>query len=92
MIYVQGVSGDIIRTNEMLGVALDTINRGQLPDYHRLDVNIKRKFFVRTTTIEVGAGATNAYNYQNIFYINRITAKKIYQLPILWSLNANVSF
>jgi hypothetical protein len=74
-------------------VALDTINRGQLPDYHRLDLNIKRKFFVsETCTIEVGAGATNAYNYQNIFYVNRITADKIYQLPILWSVNANVKF
>ena len=91
--YVQGVSGEIIKVNEILGVALDTINRGQLPDYHRLDLNIKRKFFVsKTCIIEVGAGATNAYNYSNIFYVNRITADKIYQLPILWSLNASVSF
>ena len=91
--YIQGVSGDIIRVNETMGVALDSINKGQLPDYHRLDLNIKRRFFVsETCTIEVGAGATNAYNYQNIFYVNRVTASKIYQLPILWSFNANVSF
>ena len=91
--YIQGVSGEIIRLNEVLGVALDTINRGQLPDYHRLDLNVKRRFRIsETCTIEVGAGATNAYNYQNIFYVNRITANKIYQLPILWSFNANVSF
>ena len=91
--YIQGVSGEIIRVNETLGVALDTINRGQLPDYHRLDLNIKRRFFVsETCIIELGAGATNTYNYHNIFYVNRITANKIYQLPILWSFNANVSF
>ena len=91
--YIQGVSGDIIAVNETLGVVLDTINKGQLPDYHRMDFNIKRKFYVsETCIIELGAGMTNAYNYRNIFYVNRITAEKIYQLPVLWSINANVSF
>ena len=89
----QGVAGDIINTNETLGVVLDTINGGQLPDYHRLDLTVKRRFTVsETCTIEIGAGATNVYNYHNIFYVNRITTNKIYQLPILWSFNANVSF
>ncbi|MDR1181086.1 MAG: carboxypeptidase-like regulatory domain-containing protein [Bacteroidales bacterium] len=91
--YIETLSGDIIKVNEDLGIALDTINRGQLPDYHRLDVNIKRRFFVsETCLVEVGIGATNMYNYSNIFYVNRVTAEKIYQLPILWSANVNVSF
>jgi hypothetical protein len=91
--YVQGIGGEIIRVNEELAVVLDSINGGQLPDYHRLDINIKRRFYIsETCTIEVGAGVTNVYNYQNIFYVNRITSEKIYQLPVLWSLNANVSF
>ncbi|MDR1878862.1 MAG: TonB-dependent receptor [Bacteroidales bacterium] len=91
--YIEGVGGEIIRVNEELGIALDTINKGQLPDYHRLDVGIKRKFFVsETCVVELGAGMTNAYNYQNIFYVNRITADKIYQLPLLWNFNVNVSF
>ena len=91
--YVQSINGEIIKINEELGVALDTLNRGLLPDYHRLDVNIKKKFRLSENSIlEVGAGATNLYNYRNIFYVNRITSEKIYQLPILWSLNLNVSF
>ncbi len=91
--YIQGASGEIIKINEELGIALDSINGGQLPDYHRLDINVKRKFFIsETCIIELGAGVTNAYNYQNIFYVNRVTAEKIYQLPILWSFNVNVSF
>lgn len=91
--YVESINGEIIKVNEDLGVALDTINRGILPDYHRLDVNIKRKFiFSENCTMEVGVGATNLYNYSNIFYINRITSEKIYQLPFLWSLNVNISF
>ncbi|MCL2131371.1 MAG: TonB-dependent receptor [Lentimicrobiaceae bacterium] len=91
--YVQSVNGEIIRINEELGIALDTLNRGQLPDYHRLDLNIKRRFiFSENCSMELGAGATNAYNYRNIFYVNRVTNDKIYQLPILWSVNVNVIF
>jgi hypothetical protein len=91
--YIRNIAGDILYSNEELGIALDSLNKGQLPDYHRLDVNVKRKFILSETTIlEVGAGMTNAYNYHNIFYVNRITAEKIYQLPILWSLNANIRF
>ena len=91
--YIQTIAGNIIQVNEELGLALDTINKGQLPDYHRLDLNIKRKFFFSERCImEVGAGVTNTYNYHNIFYVNRVTADKVYQLPLLWSVNVNVSF
>jgi hypothetical protein len=91
--YIQSINGEIIRVNEELGVALDTLNRGILPDYHRLDVSIKRRFILsENCNLELGAGATNLYNYSNIFYVNRITSEKIYQLPILWSVNANISF
>ena len=91
--YIESINGEIIRVNEDLGIALDTLNRGVLPDYHRLDVNIKRRFiFSENCTMEIGAGATNVYNYHNIFYVNRITGKKIYQLPILWSVNFSISF
>ena len=91
--YVVSINGEILRINEELGIALDTLNRGVLPDYHRLDLNIKKRFVLsENCSLEVGAGATNAYNYRNIFYVNRITSEKIYQLPILWSVNANISF
>ena len=91
--YVESINGEILRINEELGVALDTLNRGILPDYHRLDANIKRRFIIsENSTLEIGAGATNLYNYRNIFYVNRITSEKIYQLPILWSVNVNITF
>ncbi|MDR0368286.1 MAG: TonB-dependent receptor [Bacteroidales bacterium] len=91
--YIPNISGDILYSNEELGIALDSLNKGQLPDYHRLDLNIKRKFHIsETCTAEIGFGVTNVYNYHNIFYVNRITAEKIYQLPVLWSVNANIRF
>jgi hypothetical protein len=91
--YIEDPQGNLIRVNEELGVALDTLNIGQLPDYHRLDLSIKRRFlFSERCIMELGAGATNLYNYRNIFYVHRITAEKIYQLPILWNVNLNFKF
>jgi hypothetical protein len=91
--YIESINGEILRVNEELGIALDTLNRGILPDYHRLDITIKRRFIIsENSTLEIGAGATNVYNYRNIFYVNRVTSEKIYQLPILWSVNANITF
>ena len=87
------ISQDINSFNESLGIIYDTINRGQLPDYHRLDINFKRKFILNPrSTIELNSGVTNVYNYYNIFYVNRKTNEKIYQLPILWSFSCNINF
>jgi hypothetical protein len=87
------INTDINSNNETIGIIYDEINGGQLPDYHRLDVNMKRRFKLsHTTLLEVNLGVTNAYNYYNIFYINRKTNEKIYQLPFLWSLSATINF
>ena len=42
--------------------------------------------------LELNVGATNLYNYHNIFYVNRVTNGIIYQLPILYSFGLNWSF
>jgi hypothetical protein len=87
------INTDINGNNEAIGIIYDKINGGQLPDYHRLDINMKRKFKLsHTALIELNLGVTNAYNYYNIFYINRKTNEKIYQLPFLWSLSVTVIF
>ncbi len=80
-------------TNETIGIIYGDINGGQLPDYHRLDVNIKRRFIINPqSTVELNAGVSNVYNYYNIFYINRKTNEKIYQLPFMWTLSCNINF
>ena len=84
---------DIISANETLGIALDDLNRGQMPDYHRLDVTLSRTFIhSEHCRSEAGIGATNLYNYANIFYVSRKTNEKIYQLPFLWNLFWNIRF
>jgi len=90
---ITSINSNFYNNNEVLGIILDDINTGQLPDYHRLDISIKRRFIVsERVKMELILGVTNAYNYYNIFYVHRLTNEKIYQLPILWSVNYNVKF
>ncbi len=70
-----------------------TINGGRLPYFHRLDLTVKWKYgFSETTGIELSGGVTNAYDRKNIFYIERETAKVLYQLPFLPNFNARFYF
>ncbi len=79
--------------NGSLGYIPGELNSARLSDYHRLDVNMKYKFFwTEKNTLEVTAGATNAYNRKNIFYRSRTTGKKVNQLPILPSVNISLTF
>jgi len=78
-------------TNANLGYVPGDYNSRRLPDYHRLDISIKWLYNTSEhTRLEVTAGATNAYNRENIFYYDRIKNKRVNQLPIL--PNVNISF
>ncbi|MBR6919095.1 MAG: TonB-dependent receptor [Bacteroidales bacterium] len=93
IINLDDLHTDIIGANETLGTALDDLNQGQMPDYHRLDFTLSRTFIHSDVSrSEIGIGATNLYNYANIFYVSRKTNEKIYQLPFLWSLHWNIRF
>lgn len=70
-----------------------TLNGGRLPDYHRLDIGFKYKYaWSDKTTFEINAGATNVYNRQNIFYVDRFTFSRINQLPIMPNVNLSFTF
>ena len=72
---------------------LTNFNKGRLPYYHRLDITLKRKYkFSENATLELAAGATNVYNRDNIFYVNRLTQAVVYQLPILPTIGATLIF
>jgi hypothetical protein len=91
--FENGVGTNYTTDNGTLGRVYGNLNQGRLPSYHRMDINIKKKFsFSEHTILEVSAGATNAYNRRNIFYKNRDTNKDIYQLPILPSISMNLVF
>lgn len=84
---------DYVANNENLDFILGDYNKGKLPNYHRLDLSIKKSFHIGDRhVIDVSLGATNLYNYKNVFYRDRITNKTIYQLPLLYSIGISWQF
>lgn len=63
-------------------------NGGRLIPYHRLDLSLKRIFPLGNTDsrLEAVLSISNAYNRDNIFYVDRLTGQQINQLPILPAL------
>ncbi|HEX5626067.1 MAG TPA: TonB-dependent receptor [Saprospiraceae bacterium] len=80
--------------NAPIGVIYsDKINSGRLPDYHRLDLSLKRKInFTKQLYLDLTFAVTNAYDRKNIFYFNVIENRRVNQLPILPSLVAAFHF
>lgn len=89
-----GVGTNVNQQNGSLGlIYASTINGGRLSAYHRLDISVKKKFKLsKYSNIETGLSVTNAYNRNNIFYIDRKDNVKVYQLPMFPSLNVNWNF
>lgn len=92
--FGDGITTDYTTTNPAdLSVLLGDINSARLPTYHRFDITIKKKFeFKNSNKLEIKGGVTNMYNRENIFYVNRVTNEKIYQLPFLPSLGLSFNF
>jgi hypothetical protein len=90
----QGGSGtDITQANaDELTAVYAGLNEGRLPTYHRFDVNLKKIIEFKKATMELNFGITNVYNRENIFYVDRISAEKVYQLPILPSFGMAIAF
>jgi hypothetical protein len=90
----QGLNTNYLTQNGSLGFIYDNkINAGRLSDYHRLDASIKKKIeFSKNNNLEITASVTNMYNRQNIFYINRITNARNYQLPFFPTLAVGWNF
>lgn len=87
------INTNYTQTNGDLGILYGDLNSKRLPDYHRLDISIKRKFEIsERSTLEVVASATNIYNRSNIFYFDRVLYQRVDQLPILPSLSASFTF
>ena len=92
--YSQGLNTDIttINSNDLEIIYAD-LNQGRLSSYHRLDIAIKKHVEInKTTTLDFTASVTNLYNRQNIFYVDRVTTDKVYQLPLLPSLGISCKF
>ena len=89
-----GIDSDVLTDNPDLGIIYsEERNSGHLPDYHRLDMSLKKTIELgKNLSMEILASVTNVYNRDNIFYFNRITYTRVDQLPILPSLTLKIDF
>ena len=84
---------DYTQENGYYSIHYADLYKGRLPDYHRLDLGVKRKFSIgKRSLLELNLSVTNVYSRQNIFYFNRTTHQRVNQLPILASFGATCSF
>ena len=88
-----GVNTDYTTDNGTMGIIYAKYDSGRLPYYHRLDVSCNKVFhFGKNMMLDINLGVTNVYNRKNIFYFDRITYKRIDQLPIMPSLGISFKF
>lgn len=96
--FGQGGWQDYTTANGDFTVMYDDLNKGRLPYYHRLDISLKKTIVFKKVDneprkfMEFIASATNVYNRRNIFYFDRVSYKRVNQLPILPSLSVSYSF
>lgn len=91
--FQSGIDYDYIYANGTLQMLLGEYNSKRLPEYHRLDLSVKKRFEVfKSSILEVNLSITNAYNRNNLFYQDRITGERVDQLPIMPSLGLSLSF
>jgi len=65
-------------------------NLGRLPDYHRLDVNVTKKFDFDFIRCQFSASIINVYDRANIFYFDRDTGEQVNTLPFLPSATIKI--
>lgn len=89
-----GISSNPLTKNGNINtIYASKINDGRLTPYHRLDLSVKKTFKLNTySSLESTLAVTNAYDRNNIFYVNRIDNKVYYQLPVFPSLNISWRF
>ena len=78
------VDEDYLTQNGDIGMLYGKPYSFRLPSYHRLDLDLKKTFFLgQHTTLEASIGVTNLYNRENPFYYSLMKDEQINQLPIL---------
>jgi hypothetical protein len=88
-----GIGADILHQNGTLGISYAGLNQGRMSYFHRLDISVKRNIKLgKNSELGITASVTNVYDRNNIFYVNRVTGERIYQLPILPSMGISLTF
>ena len=93
LLFGENIVSDYTEENGIYSLHYAELYKGRLPNYHRLDLGIKKRFSLgRRSILDLSLSATNVYSRQNIFYFNRTTFERVNQLPFLASFGINLSF
>lgn len=81
---------------EVVGVPRALYQRpygGRFPPYHRLDASVQRTLSLSPgVDLSATAGAINAYDRANVFYIDIFTLDRVDQLPLIPYVSLEVNF
>lgn len=87
------LGNDYTSANGELGILYGDLNSQRLPQFHRLDASLKRKFVLsENSTLEVNGSVTNVYDRENIFYFDRVSFRRVNQLPVMPSVGLSLTF
>jgi len=87
------MGGDYISSNGELSTLYGDYNKGRLTAYSRLDLSMKKTFFLgKHTKLDATVSLTNALNQENIFYFDRISYTQVNQLPLMPSAGISLTF
>ncbi len=88
-----GINTNYVTANGNLGIQYGDLNSKRLPQYHRFDITLKRKFeFRKNMTLDAVTSITNVYNRENIFYFDRVKYERVNQLPFMPSAGFTLTF
>jgi hypothetical protein len=88
-----GILSNVVYANGNLATYYGGLNSQRLPDYHRLDFSLKKRWQIgKRGILEANLSITNIYNRNNLFYYDRITSSRVDQLPIMPSVGLSFSF
>ncbi|MCB2207705.1 MAG: TonB-dependent receptor [Bacteroidetes bacterium] len=91
--FPDGVNNDYVIENGQLGLIYGELFNGRLPTYHRLDIDMKRNFYLGANTkLVFDLSIINLYNRENIFYVDLVTSEIVYQLPFMPSIGLSLYF
>ena len=91
--FQNGIGTNYVNENGDIGVEYADVNQGRLPDYHRLDFNLRKTIALSTNSeLEMNAGVTNIYDRNNVFYFDRVNFERVDQLPIMPSFGFSLTF
>ena len=91
--FGQNIGTNYTTTNGQLGVLYASLDAGRLPTYQRMDLTVKKKFFIaKNSVLEATLSITNIYDYENIFYFDRVLNQRVDQLPFMPSVGCSLTF